>query len=182
MGTESSWTVDTLHKYTVQRIDDLVTLLDERHQSQIKATEAAFAAQQAAMRTAFDAADKAVQAALTAVEKASDRAEGTSDKKFESVNEFRGQLADQAANFIGRAEYSVQHKALEDRVTSIQDRVIQLELRLTSRLDLAKGNDAGAKESEGDRRLDSAAIAQWAAMALIGIGVIVSIVIALLQH
>src|SRR5580700_10652410 len=123
MGTESSWTVDTLHKYTAQRIDDLVTLLDERHQAQIKATEAAFVAQQSAMRTAFDAADKAVQAALTAVEKASDRAEGTSDKKFESVNEFRGQLADQAANFIGRAEYSVQHKALEDRVTSIQDRV-----------------------------------------------------------
>jgi hypothetical protein len=182
MDTESPWTLDSLQKYTVQRIDDLVTLLDERHQAQIKATEAAFVAQQSAMRTAFDAADKAVQAALTAVEKASDRAEGTSDKKFESVNEFRGQLADQAANFIGRAEYSVQHKALEDRVTSIQDRVIQLELRLTSRLDLAKGNDAGAKESEGDRRLDSAAIAQWAAMALIGIGVIVSIVIALLQH
>jgi hypothetical protein len=182
MGTESSWTVDTLHKYTVQRIDDLVTLLDERHQSQIKATEAAFAAQQAAMRTAFDAADKAVQAALTAVEKASDRAEGASDKRFDSVNEFRGQLADQAANLVTRAEYTVQHKALDDQLTSIADRVVQLELRLTSRLDLAKGNDAGTKESEGDRRLDSAAIAQWAAMALIGIGVIVSIAVALLEH
>ena len=182
MGTESSWTVDTLHKYTVQRIDDLVTLLDERHQSQIKATEAAFAAQQAAMRTAFDAADKAVQAALTAVEKASDRAEGASDKRFESVNEFRGQLADQAASFITRTEYTVQHKALYDQLNSVADRVVQLELRLTSRLDLAKGNDVGTKESEGDRRLDSAAIAQWAAMALIGIGVIVSIAVALLQH
>ena len=182
MGTESSWTVDTLHKYTVQRIDDLVTLLDERHQSQIKATEAAFAAQQAAMRTAFDAADKAVQAALTAVEKASNRAEGASDKRFESVNEFRAQLADQAAHLISRAEYLVQHRALDDKMVSISDRVTQLELRLTSRLDLAKGNDAGAKESEGDRRLDSAAIAQWAAMALIGIGVIVSIAVALLEH
>jgi hypothetical protein len=98
MSTESSWTVDTLHKYTVQRIDDLVTLLDERNQGQIKATEAAFAAQQSAMRTAFDAADKAVQTALTAVDKASDRAEAASDKRFESVNEFPGQLADQAAN------------------------------------------------------------------------------------
>jgi hypothetical protein len=182
MDNGSTWTVDSLQKYTVQRIDDLVMLLDERHRAQIKATEAAFMAQQAAMRTAFDAADKAVQAALIAVEKASDRAEGASDKRFESVNEFRGQLADQAANLISRSEYLVQHNALDDKVISISDRVTQLELRLTSRLDLAKGNEAGAKESEGDRRLDSAAIAQWAAMALIGIGVIVSIAIALLQH
>jgi len=182
MDTESPWTLDSLQKYTVQRIDDLVMLLDERHQAQSKAIEAAFMAQQSAMRTAFDAADKAVQAALTAVEKASDRAESYSDQRFESVNEFRAQLSDQAATFINRAEYSVQHKALDDKVTSISDRVIQLELRLTSRLDLAKGNDAGARESEGDRRLDSAAIAQWAAMALIGIGVIVSIAVALLHH
>ena len=97
MNTEFSWTVDTLHKYTVQRIDDLVSLLDERHQSQIKATEAAFAAQQSAMRTAFDAADKAVQAALTAVEKASTRSEESSDKRFDSVNAFQNQLSQQEA-------------------------------------------------------------------------------------
>jgi hypothetical protein len=182
MDNESTWTIDTLHKYTVQRIDDLVTLLDERHQSQIKATEAAFAAQQAAMRTAFDAADKAVQAALIAVEKASNKSEQASDKRFESVNEFRSQLADQTANLISRAEYSVQHKALEDKVTSLADRVIQLELRLTSRLDLAKGSNDESRQSEGDRRLNSGAIAQWAALALIGIGVIVSIVVAMQKH
>jgi hypothetical protein len=182
MENEPSWTVDTLHKYTVQRIDDLVTLLDERHQAQVKATEAAFAAQQAAMRTAFDAADKAVQAALIAVERASDKAEEASNKRFESVNEFRSQLAAQTATFISRAEYSVQHKALDEKVISIADAVRQLELRLTSRLDLLKGSDAGTKQSEGDRRLGSAAIAQWAALALIGIGVIVSIVVAMAKH
>ena len=90
-------------------------------------------------RTAFDAADKAVQAALTAVEKASNRAEEASDKRFESVNEYQGQLANQAANSISRAEYSVQHKALDDKVTSIADRVVQLELRLTSRLGPGQG-------------------------------------------
>jgi hypothetical protein len=182
MENESSWTVDTLHKYTVQRIDDLVTLLDERHQSQIKATEAAFAAQQAAMTTAFEAADKAVQAALVAVEKASEKAEDASDKRFEAVNEFRAQLSDQAASFIRRTEYSVQHQALDDKLTSVEDSIRQLELRLTSRLDLLKGSDAGTKQSEGERRLDSAAIAQWIAMALIAIGVIVSIVVAMLRH
>lgn len=182
MSTESPWTLDSLQKYMVQRIDDLVMLLDERHRAQSKATEAAFMAQQSAMRTAFDAADKAVQAALTAAKEASEKAEIATNKRFESVNEFRGQLADQAATLINRGEYSVQHKALEDKVDSIADRVVQLELRLTSRLDLAKGTSVGSRQSEGDIRQDTATIAQWIAMALIGIGVIVSIAVALLHH
>jgi hypothetical protein len=182
MDNHSSWTLETLHKYMVQRIDDLVTLLDERYRTQSKAIDAAFEVQQSAMKTAFDAADKAVQAALQAAKEASDKAEKAADKRFESVNEFRGQLSDQAATMISRAEYAVQYKALNDKIDSIADRVIQLELRLTSRLDLAKGSDTGSRESEGARRLDSAALAQWVAMALIGIGVIVSVVIALVKH
>ena len=134
------------------------------------------------MKTAFDAADKAVQAALIAVERASDKAEEASNKRFESVNEFLSQLSDQTATFISRSEYAVQHKALDEKLLSTADSVRALELRLTSRLDLLKGNDTGAKESEGERRLGSAAIAQWAALALIGIGVIVSIAVALLKH
>ena len=179
MESEPSWTVDTLHKYTVQRIDDLVTLLDERHQSQIKATEAAFAAQQAAMRTAFDAADKAVQAALIAVEKASDKAEEASDKRFASVNEFRAQLSDQAGTFISRAEYAVHQKSSDDKLIGIAESVRELELRLTSRLDVLKGSDTGTREYAGDKRLGSAAVAQWVGMALIAIGVILSIAVAL---
>jgi hypothetical protein len=182
MDTQSAWTTETLHNYAVQRIDDLVTLLDERYRTQSKATDAAFAVQQIAMKTAFEAADKAVQAALAAAKEASNKAEEAADKRFDAINEFRSQLADQTASLIGRPEYTVQHKALEDKVDSLADRVIQLELRLTSRLDLAKGNIVGSRESEGDRRLDSATLAQWAAMALIGIGVIASVVIALVKH
>ena len=149
------------HKHTVQRIDDLVSLLDERNQSQIKATESAFAAQQAAMKTAFDAADKAVQAALIAVERASDKAEEASNKRFDSVNEFRGQLSDQTATFISRAEYSVQHKALDEKLLSIADSVRQLELRLTSRLTCSRATTLEPRSHKEKGGLDSAAIAQW---------------------
>jgi hypothetical protein len=166
----------------MQRIDDMMTLLDERHKAQIKATEVAFTSQQAAMRTAFDAADKAVQTALSAVQKASDKAEEASNKRFESVNEFRAQLADQAATLLPRKEYTGLNKALEEKVAALSDRVIQIELRLTSRLDLAKGSDVGSREYAGDRRLGSAATAQWVGMALIGIGVILSLAVALLKH
>ncbi len=182
METESSWTVNTLREYLEQRIDNLVTLLDERYLTQTRAIDAAFAAQQAAVTAGFLVTERTAQAGLTAATQASEKAEKAADKRFESVNEFRGQLADQAATLIGRAEYTVQYRALTDKMDSIADRVIQLELRLTSRLDLAAGGDTESRQAAGNKRLDSAAAAQWIGMALIGIGVIVSLVIGLVVH
>jgi len=182
MEAESSWTIDTLRTYLLQRIDNLVTLLDERYRSQTTAIDAALAAQQAAMISGFAGTERAAQAGLSAAREASDKAEKAADKRFESVNEFRGQLTDQAATFINRAEYSVQHNALNEKVDSMAERVVQLELRLTSRLDLAMGGETESRQAAGDRRLDSAAVAQWAGMALIAIGVIVSIVVAMVIH
>jgi hypothetical protein len=182
METELVWTTETLRAFLMQRIDNLETLLDERYRTQTTAIDAAFKAQQAAVAAGFAGSERTAQAGLTAAREASDKAEKAADKRFESVNEFRGQLSDQAATLISRAEYLVQHSALNDKVDSLADRVIQLELRLTSRLDLASGSDAESRQVAGDRRLDSAAAAQWVGMALIGIGVIVSIVIALVIH
>jgi predicted mannosyl-3-phosphoglycerate phosphatase (HAD superfamily) len=182
MTTESPWTHETLREHLLQRIDSLVTLLDERYLTQTRAIDAAFAAQQASVIAGFAAAENTAQAGLTSAREASDKAEKAYDKRFESVNEFRAQLSDQTATLISRAEYSVQHSALDDKVNAIADRVVQLDLRLTSRLDLAAGGDTQSRQAAGDRRLESAAVAQWAGMVLIGIGVIVSIVIALVLH
>lgn len=66
---------------------------------------------------------KAVQAALLAAKEAVLKAEIATEKRFESVNEFRAQLADQSNTLMPRAEYTVQHKALEDRVTDLTDRI-----------------------------------------------------------
>ena len=52
--------------------------------------------------------DRAVQAALNAAEKAVTKAETASEKRFDAVNEFRAQLADQAQTFIPRAEAELQ--------------------------------------------------------------------------
>lgn len=67
--------------------------------------------------------DKAVQAALLATKEAIQKAETATEKRFDSVNEFRAQLADQSNTLMPRQEYSVQHKALEDRVTDLNDRM-----------------------------------------------------------
>lgn len=62
----------------------------------------------------------AVQAALAAAEKAVLKAEGASDKRFESVNEFRGQLKDQAATFMPRTEAGVRFSTIEKQLGDMQ--------------------------------------------------------------
>ncbi len=68
----------------------------------------------------FSDQEQAVQAALAAAEKAVVKAELASDKRFESVNEFRAQLSDQANTFISRVEYNANQKANDQKVESLQ--------------------------------------------------------------
>ncbi len=71
----------------------------------------------------FDASlaaqDKAVQIAMVASEKAVVKAEIAAEKRFEAVNEFRGQLADQAATFMPRAEAEQRLSALAEKITDL---------------------------------------------------------------
>lgn len=73
----------------------------------------------------FKDSDKAVQAALLAAKEAVLKAEAASDKRFDAVNEFRQTLSDQTNTFITKGEYQAQHKALEDRVAVLTDRMNQ---------------------------------------------------------
>lgn len=81
----------------------------------------------------FDAQQAAVVAALAAAKEAVTKAENASDKRFESVNEFRKTLDDQTKTFLTRDAYSSAHKALEDQVAasaaaiaSLDNRIVQL--------------------------------------------------------
>ncbi len=69
------------------------------------------------------AQDDAVKAALATSKEAVVKAESATEKRFDSVNEFRQTLSDQAANFLGRNEYSASHKALEDKVSALAERI-----------------------------------------------------------
>ena len=66
----------------------------------------------------FDAQEKAVAAALAAAEKAVTKAELAAEKRFDSVNEFRGQLKDQAANFATRNEIDIRFKSIEEKLVA----------------------------------------------------------------
>ena len=101
---ESGWTTDTLRYYFQQQLNDLRQTHQERYETQTKAVDAAFLAQQTAMQTALTAAERAVATALLSAEKAVTKAELAADKRFEAVNEFRQTLSDQTATFMPRTE------------------------------------------------------------------------------
>ena len=169
---ESGWTVDTLKYHTDQRFEAmhesfaaLRTMLDERYQTQTKATDAAFAAQQKAMETAFTAAAQAVQVALLSAEKAVTKAEVAAEKRFEAVNEFRGQLADQATTFMPRTEADAIQDRNNERITDLQNLTSRLVTRseadtihksmqqqindLAGRVNVAEGTRDGVRTSQG---------------------------------
>ena len=176
-AVESGWTVDTIKVLLQQQIEDLsrhVTaqhndmqgMLHERYETQTKAVDAAFLAQQTAMQTALTAAERAVQTALLSAEKAVGKAENAAEKRFESVNEFRAQLADQAATFMSRDESHSIHTLLETRISAIteatvtegarlRERLNALELRLTSRLDRDQGVTEGAAGQVTSKRSEN---------------------------
>lgn len=72
--------------------------------AEIRRLDALRAADQLAVKAALDAAEKAVAAALAASEKAVNKAELGQQRTNEGQNEFRGQLRDQAATLMPRAE------------------------------------------------------------------------------
>lgn len=96
----SAWTVETLKEY-------LEALIDSHGRAD---------------RDRFDAQEKAVNAALAAAERAVGKAEAAAEKRFDSVNEFRAQLADQARDFMPRKEFEVQYGALAARVDALTNR------------------------------------------------------------
>lgn len=105
----SGWTVDTLHAMLVLRFAEK----DRRDEQR-------FEAQQLALRDALIAQEKAVNAALMAAQQAVTKAEIAAEKRFDSVNEFRAQLADQTATLMPRNEAMVLINGLADRVNKLE--------------------------------------------------------------
>lgn len=111
---------DTLHQ-------DLKDSINERFRAAEKAADDAdrryeqrYDAQQTALRDALLSADKAVQAALISAERAVAKAETASEKRFDAVNEFRAQLADQATTFMSRVEVEARLGALTEKVDDLK--------------------------------------------------------------
>jgi len=69
----------------------------------------------------FDLSDKALSAALAATKEAILKAETATDKRFDSVNEFRQTLTDRDRLNMPRTETELLVKGLSDRLKVIED-------------------------------------------------------------
>lgn len=141
--------VDGLERHQARLLSEFRVQLDERYATQTKALEAAFAS-----------AEKAVTAALSAAETAVQKAEMAADKRFESVNEFRGQLADQAARFMTRDEALSRHDRTQEQIKDMSERhsselAVLRDIHgkdvtgINKRLDLKQGSSSGMERFWG---------------------------------
>jgi len=104
-------------------LDSLREMLNERYQTQTKALDAAFVAQQAAVATSFDASEKAMAAALLAAKEAVDKAAVSTEKRFDNVTELLSQQNRAMAGLLPRAESEARVTALDARLTDIKSTV-----------------------------------------------------------
>jgi hypothetical protein len=145
-----------------------------------------FETESEARRVALATATAAIQAALSAAETAVNKAEVATEKRFDGVNEFRRALTDQTATFPTRDEVNVRIEAISASVNRNTEALKDIELRFTSRLDLASGRTGGqaelAAESREERGLKHssvqliiAAVAVFLTLISITIAVVVSL-------
>lgn len=131
---DGGWTLETLRVHfcsllegqrqcTEQHIHALEKRLEERDQR---------------YEQRYQAQRESVTAALAAAEKAVSKAETASEKRFESVNEFRNTLGDQQRTLMPRSESENLHHAHNDKL-----------LALTQRLDRIEGTKTGTSHGYG---------------------------------
>jgi hypothetical protein len=89
--------MDTNARDQIVQVKELINLNDRRYE-ELRRSDALRTEQR------FEASEKAILAALTAAKEAVNKAEIAQEKRLDSVNEFRGQLSDQAATFVTRTE------------------------------------------------------------------------------
>jgi len=104
----------------------------------------------------------------------------SNEARFQSVNEFRKTLSDQAAHFVPRQEYAGARQALEDRLAALSELIGKLELRLTSRLDTASGTTAGELAQRAEGRAGRTDLNQVIVPVIMVISVLVSVVLGIM--
>ena len=139
----SGWTVDTLHRHIIE----LLVLRDNLYKER------------------YDTQEKAMNAALAAAKEAVAKAEVAAEKRFDAVNEFRGQLNDQALTFMPRSEGEIRINQNSEKIDSLANRLNQME-----------GHSSGTSERANISRIIALA---GGTMLISIIGIVVAILIAL---
>jgi len=105
------WTLDTLEKHLTEKINSLDRFCT----------------------ASFAQSKERVDMALAASDKAITKAEQTTEKRFEGVNEFRSALSDQSSLMLTRTEYQAQQQTINERVSMLTDAVTKIDSRMVGK-------------------------------------------------
>lgn len=105
--------------------------------------EQRFAAAQRAIDAAFAAQKEAMMTALVAQQEAVTKAERATEKRFESVNEFRGTLDNQQRTLIPRSEVQEIRKTLEVEITNLTKIIDEVKAKSNERTAERRGVQGG---------------------------------------
>jgi len=135
--------VETRFNLLMESVQHSMEEMELRHQQRFEASEKAialgFSGQKLAVDAAFAAQREAITAALAAADRAVTKAELATEKRFESVNEFRGTLDNQQRTLIPRSEVDVLVKGLEEKISNVTKVTDKLESDVRERKSEARG-------------------------------------------
>lgn len=180
-ASPSPWTIDSAMQHLIDKLEETKEASSVRFIAQEQAIAAALSAQARLLvevdrryEQRFEAQEQAVglalarvdkefhehlaqvraetHAALEAADKAIAKAETATEKRFDGVNEFRGQLADQARTFIPRAESISRHERTAEQVEALvkadADLRDRLQAQTTSLMPRAEAENRIAQNAE----------------------------------
>jgi hypothetical protein len=108
--------VELLVQLHISALAERLTALDRLTTERFVAFTVNLAAMERAQHDGIGAAKDAINVALVAADRAVTKAEIATEKRFESVNEFRGALNDQAKNLMTRAEVEQALRNITDKI------------------------------------------------------------------
>lgn len=151
---KGGWSVETALDYILaliaandrgyqQRFEASEKALDLGFLNQKSAVDAAFSSQKSAIDAAFSAQKEAINAALAAADRAVNKAELATEKRFESVNEFRGTLDNQQRTLIPRSEVAVIKDGLEEKIAQLTKQMDEMRLERSGQIQQRSGLKEG---------------------------------------
>lgn len=129
-------------------------------ESQIRSLKEAFqdqiAAQKEAITNALNASQSALKNALDSSEKAITKAEEANEKRFQAVNEFRAQLADQQKTFVVKEEVAFKFVAVEKKLDEMLEWQRRTELKFSDYLPMRSYESNVVGLTDWRRQVDAA--------------------------
>jgi hypothetical protein len=130
--------IGLLKELMESKMADFVFRFEHTSDERDKRYEQRFMAQEQSTKTAFESQQLAMAAALAAADRAVAKAEVATEKRFDSVNEFREQLKDQANTLMTRSESDARMSSMTEKID-----------RLTNRADMRDGKGDGLTSGWG---------------------------------